>query len=198
MATKPAAKPEAPKGEAPVAAPPRNRSKQMLIMIIAGVLLLAILGGGAALFLTKKKPAATDGEEETSEVTTKKKAAHAKPPVFMQLEPFTVNLQPEAGDQFLQVVLNFQVGTEKEAEEVKTYMPAMRHQILMLLSSKKPSEISTVEGRETLAGEIKDKANGVLGFEEPSPKKKSKHTEEDAEESAQPVQAVLFTSFIIQ
>lgn len=195
MSSKPAKAEAKPEEDA---AAPKNKGKRTLIMIIAAVVLLALIGGGAALFLTKKKAAASeDGEDDAEPQKTSAKAEHGKPPVFVQLDAFTVNLQAENGDQFLQVVLNFKVSTNEQGEEVKQYMPELRHQILMLLSSKKASEISTVDGREALATEIRDKANSVLGYDESAPKKKKKGKKADEEPSG-PIQAVLFTSFIIQ
>lgn len=202
MANKPA-KAEGAEGEAP------KKSKKMLIIIIVAVLVLAIAGGAAVMLLGKKKPA--DGEEADADA----EAAHeapakakvsvdkSKPPVFVPLEPFTVNLQPETGEQFLQVVLNFRAADAKLGDEVKVYMPEIRHHILMLLSSKKASEISSMEGREQLANEICIESNKVLGYEPEAPKKRKKAAAPAAEEPEAlechgPIISVLFTSFIVQ
>ena len=65
-------------------------------------------------------------------------------------------------------------------------MPKIRNGVTLLLSSKKASEISSKEGKEKLAEEIMDQVNTLI-----EPPKKGRKPEG-------PVQAILFTSFIIQ
>ncbi len=188
---------EAPKADA-ADAPPKKKNKKLLVLVIIAVLVLAIAGAGAFLLLGKKKKA--EGEEEPEEVAH---ATHewpkydpSKPPVFMPLEPFTVNLQPENGEQFLQLVSSVRVIDAKVGDTVKSYMPQIRHEVLTLLSAKKPSEITTPEGREELAEEMKDIMNEILGWEPPPKKKKAGKGKE--EEAVGPVVAVFFTQFIVQ
>ena len=139
MATKPPAKPAAPaaKEEAPVAAPPK--SKKMLIIGI--VLLLVIAIGGAGWFFTKgSAPADGHAEEAKTEPVHEAK--------FVPLgENFTVNLQREEGDQYLQAGITLKILQPELEEKIKTMMPEIRSKLLFLLSSKKPSELQT-SGRQ--------------------------------------------------
>jgi len=146
MATK-AAKPAAGKGAEPEAAAPK--SKKMLFIIIGAVLVL-VLGGGAAAFMLMggKSKKGEDAHAEEKEVS--------KVPVFVVIEPFVVNLQQETGDQFLQVALTLQVPNAETAETLKTYMPQVRSRLLMVLSSKKASELLTSDGKRNLTDEIID------------------------------------------
>jgi flagellar protein FliL len=187
MSSKPA-KPAA-EGEA---AP--KKSKKMLIIIIAAVLVVAIAAGGAFMLMSKKKKAAAEGEDAQAEEAAPTAHVDPKaPPVFIPMEPFVVNLQPENGEQYLQVVLTFRVADAHVGDQVKLLTPEIRHHILMLLSGKKASEIANPEGREALANEIKTEANSTLGYEPPKKKKKGEHDSEGG-----PVVSVLFTSFIVQ
>ncbi|MBL8470544.1 MAG: flagellar basal body-associated FliL family protein [Rhodocyclaceae bacterium] len=175
-------------------APPKKKGK--LIIIIAVILVLALGGGGAAWFLLVKKHADEEqGDEHAEEAPKpkpKKKAEPGAPPVFVNLEPFVVNLRPEGnGDQFLQVVAVLKVEDQHEAENVKLYMPEIRHHILLLLSAKKASEVGAPESREELAEDLKDAVNGVVG--EPPPKSKKK-----PQVPTGPIKSVFFTSFIVQ
>ena len=159
-----------PKG-AEAAAP--NKKKKMVIMIILGVL-VAALGGGVAWFFTR--PGADHAD-------TKKKTEHkAEKPEFLVIEPFTVNLQPENGDQYLQVQFTLQVGSLEQAELIKTNMARVRSRVLMILSAKKASELITVEGKKQLSNEI------IAAVKQPFADKGE----------PQDVTDVLFTSFIIQ
>ena len=145
MATK-AAKPAAGKGaDADGAAP---KSKKMLFIILGVVLVLVIGGGAAAFMLTGSKSIKDDAHSEDQ--------ASSKVPVFVVIEPFVVNLQQENGDQFLQVALTLQVPNAETAETLKVFMPQVRSRLLMVLSSKKASELLTSEGKRNLTDEIID------------------------------------------
>ncbi|MEN3111738.1 flagellar basal body-associated protein FliL [Uliginosibacterium paludis] len=188
---------EAPKADA-AAAPAPKKSKKMLILAVLVVVILAVAGGAAFLLLGKKKAAADEEPEEAAHATHEwPKYDPSKPPVFMPLEPFTVNLQPENGEQFLQLVSSVRVIDAHVGDTVKSYMPQIRHEVLTLLSGKKASEITTPEGREALAEEMKEIMNEVLGWE-PPPKKKSAKGKGKEEEATGPVVAVFFTQFIVQ
>lgn len=174
---------------------PPKKSKKMLIIILAVVLVVVLAGGGAAFMLLKKSDHPED-EEETAEVSPKakkkdkKKDAHAAP-VFVNLDTFTVNLIPETGDQYLQVILSLELEDATADAEIKASMPKIRNNIMLLLSSKKASDLLPKEGKEHLADALKDEINSVI--EPPKPNKKGETVAPDG-----PVKSVLFTSFIIQ
>jgi len=181
------AKAEAAEGEAPS----KGGNKKLIIIIVA-VVILAVAGGAAFMLMGKKKP--VDGEEEeVAHEPPKVKVDPSKPPVFVQLDQFTVNLAPEEGDHFLQATMVLRVADAKVGDTLKLYMPELKHRVIMLLSSKKPSDLANTEGREVLADEIKEEANDVLGYA-PNPKKKAKRRPEDDG----PVLSVLFNQFIVQ
>jgi flagellar FliL protein len=209
MATKPPAKPAAApaKEEAPAAAPPK--SKKMLIIGI--VLLLLIVAGGAGWFFSRGSSAPAAGHEEAA-----KKAEPAHEAKFVPLgDNFTVNLQREEGDQYLQAGITLKVMQPELEEKIKSVMPEIRSKLLFLLSSKKPSELQTVEGKKKLIAEIIAEVDTVLGLAS-SPAAAPAHetpAHETAASGAAPASApvaataepktkgvvdVLFTSFIIQ
>ncbi|WP_332674687.1 flagellar basal body-associated FliL family protein [Aromatoleum sp.] len=182
--------PATPKPEAPEAAPvtPR-RSKKLLIVVVSLVVVVMLLLVGVAGLLMLKKGKSADAEH-AEEVETSEPFDLSKPPTFVALEPFVVNLAPEDGERYLQVVLALRVGDPKTGEMLGGFMPAIRHQINLLLAGKLPSELATPAGRETLADEIVERTNGVLGG--------SRAKGADPKAPAGPIQAVLFNSFIIQ
>ncbi len=157
--------------KAPEEAAPKSNKK--LIIIIAGVLLLALAGGGAAWYFMGNK-AGPKKEEKHDEAP--------KPPVFVTLESFTVNLQPDPDEKFLQVDLTLKVASPEVSEQVKLNMPEIRNRILLLLSNKKASEINNVEGKKTLSDEIVNQVKQPFN-------KGEKPLE---------VSGVFFTSFVIQ
>ncbi len=153
------------------AAAPKS-GKKMLIMIIAVVVLA--LGGGGAWFMLK-------GGDDAGK-PAKKTAKVGAPPVFVVLDAFTVNLQPENGDQYLQIQFTLQVSDEKQVELIKANMARVRSRVLLLLSSKKASEISTPEGKAALSKELMTTLQ--LPFVDKG--------------DAQEITDVLYTAFIIQ
>ena len=174
------------KQEEPVAKKKAPKKKLLLIIVIALVAVL-VLGGGALLWL-KKKDAAIAG---------KGGAASAKSdvvPVFVRLESFTVKLQsdPTRSEQYLQMVPELRVLNDSVSAKIKLYMPEIRNRILLLLSSKKPSDLSTPQGMETLSIELRNQINQIIDGSQGAPYTGAAPRPDD------PVQSVLYTSFIIQ
>ena len=164
---------------ADAAAPAAGSKKKLMIVAIAGVLLLGG-GAGAGWFFLHGS-----GDAEAHEEAPKKKKKEKKESVkaeYVPIEQFVVNLQPENGDQYLQIQFTLQVDSPEQAVLIKDNMAKVRSRVLLLLSGKKASEISTIAGKQQLAAEIK--AVVQEPFEE--------HGDE------QEVSDVLFTSFIIQ
>ncbi|MBB5392924.1 MULTISPECIES: flagellar basal body-associated protein FliL [unclassified Herbaspirillum] len=125
---------------------PAKSSKKMLFIIVGVVLVLAI--GGAAFFMMGGKNKKDDERADEK--------VEAKAPTFVVIEPFVVNLQQETGDHYLQVAMTLQVPNGATAEALKLYMPQVRSRLLMVLSSKKASELLTSEGKRKLTDEIID------------------------------------------
>jgi flagellar protein FliL len=198
------------------AAPPAKGGKKKLIIIIAAVLLVVLIGGGAAFFLLKKKPA--EGEEgadghanaEATEPAPKPRPKHdpKHPPVFVPLDPFTVNLADKETERYAQIGVTLELEDAKTEAELKIYMPAIRNNILMVLSHRTAAQLLTREGKDKLAQSILYASVRPLGYdieeeeeeEEPAadappPKKKKKKKKPPTN---LPVVAVHFSNFIVQ
>lgn len=194
---------------APAEAP--KKKPKLLLLIIAGVLVL-VLGGGAATFLLLKKNAPVDeeDEEEVAVQSSGKKASKKNPdapPVFVKLDPFTVKLQTEQQEAYLQATPELRVLDAPIGDRVHQYTPEIRHKVLLLISGKKASELATPQGVQGLSNEMRREINLIIDGPRPN-KAKGKKAKGDGEAPAEPpsdqpdpsdsVQAVLFTSFIIQ
>ena len=154
-------------------APAAPAPKKKLVIIVAGALLaLGLAGGGAAWYFMQSK----------KDTAVHKEVKKVSPPVFIAIEPFTVNLQPENGEQYLQLSFTLQVENTEQVELIKLNMPKVRSRLLMLLSSKKSSELNTSDGKQQLAAEIIGQVKQPFAANGPQ----------------QEVTDVLFTSFIIQ
>lgn len=153
-----------------------------MAMIGAIVAVLVLGGGGAGWYFTQSK-GGEEAEETAKPAKKKKKAKVVAPPVFAPLEVFTVNLQPDGEEEhMLQVSITLEMAGQEQADLVKNNMPKVRSRVLLLLSAKKASELTTVEGKTKLAEEVMEAI------------KKPFAEHEDTQE----VNEVMFTQFIIQ
>ena len=190
--------------------------KKLLVMIAAAALVLGGAGVGGLLYMKKQKAAAeAAAAEEEDAATPAGPAAHAekkreksdKPPAFVPMDPFVVNLADHDADRYAQIGITLEVSDEKVGEEIKNYLPAIRNNILLLLAHKSTADLAGGEGKEKLAREIRREAlkamGEAVGDEEDESasaaatgkgkkKKKPAHVEE------LPIRSVQFSSFIIQ
>ncbi len=219
MATKaaaaPPAAPEAASAEA--AAPVKKGKKKLIVILAAVVLVLAVAGGGAAFYFKKKAAAAAELAEaegaDQAEVSAHPKVDLNHPPVFVPLEPFTVNLADKESDRYAQIAVTLQVEDAKFAEKMKAFMPAIRNSILMVLAHKTSHELLERTGKQALAEEILREAARPMGIyvTDAAPTKtkpaeadkdegddKGKKAKPAAEPVANPIQQVHFANFIIQ
>ncbi|AKJ31017.1 flagellar basal body-associated FliL family protein [Caldimonas brevitalea] len=195
---------------------PAKKSPKKLILGIVAVLVVLLLAGAAALVLLKK-PAESDEEgaeeEEVAAVEHEagkgKKGAKAGPPVFLPLDPFTVNLADKDAERYAQVGITLEVDTPEMAEQLKGYMPAIRNNVLMVLAHKTSVELLERAGKEKLAAEIMRESVRPMGIEIPDPDQAAAEEEEEAPKSSKkkkkkkkapynPVHQVHFSNFIIQ
>ena len=150
-------KPEKP---AEAVEPPKKSKKMMIIIIAAAVLLI---GGGAAAFFLMK-PAHTPAGEAAAEETIKE-----VPPKYVELGTFTANLIHEDTDRYLQVAISLKLSKPELEEKIKASNPEILHRVNMLLQSKTPSQLSTMNGKEKLANDVKAQVEYVIGFRKTPP-----------------------------
>lgn len=151
------AKEDKEKDKKAVEAKPKPKKKLMVIGVAALMLLLGG-GGGAWYFLKDKK---SPEEKKVAE-------SDSLQAIFTPLDPFTVNLQREEGDQVLQVGLSLKYYNKDLDDKIKNAMPEIRSSLLLLLSSKHASELVSVTGKKKLANEIIYSVNTILGTQRES------------------------------
>jgi flagellar FliL protein len=188
-ATATAAAPEAPK---------KKKSKKLLFIVL-GVVVLALIGAAAALFILKKNTG-DDEYEDGEEPVVKHSSAPKTPPVFLPLESMVINLADPGGNRFIQLGLTLQLQDTATETAVKAYLPSIRSNVLMLISQRTTEEMLLIKGKEKLATDIITTISREMGYEmahadegEGAAAKKKK-----AKAAPNPVQAVLFSSFIVQ
>lgn len=151
-----------------------GKGKKLLLIIIVAVVLAGAGGGAAWWFLMGP------GGEETGETTEAKKKEPTGPPVFSKPESFTVNLQ--GGGSYLQLTLVMHLADAAVEARVAENLPAIRSELLLLLSTQHAQAINSVAGKKALAEMVQRTVNEILHVTEPG----------------QGVVGVYFTSFVIQ
>jgi len=198
------------------AAPAKSGGKKKLVLMVAVAALVLGGGGVGALVYMKKQKAAAEAAAEDADGDTAAPAKHEKKkekgekPVFIPMDPFVVNLADHDSDRYAQIGIVLEVPDEHAGEEIKTYLPAIRNNILLLLAHKSSADLSGGDGKELLARQIRREALKAMGEDvdeddeapaaegasaaAPARKKKKKKAAEDNA----PIRSVQFSSFIIQ
>ncbi len=140
----------------------KKSKKGLIIGLVAGLLLLGGGGGGAAWwFLGRGEP---DPEAAAAKAQAKREAAR----VFVTLDPFVVNLSDRDSERYAQIGVVLEVEGPEVNKKLTDRMPAVRNEILLLISSKQAQQLTTREGKEQLAGEIALAAARPLGWKPPA------------------------------
>jgi len=150
-------------------------SKKLLwIMII--LVVLSSAGAAAAIYMVLDQRGGTEGGEIQQVV-------ERETPVFTRIEPFTVNLADDRyGSRLLYTGITLLVGNEQSKTIIEEHMPQVRSRLLILLSGKQASELTSIEGKEELAQAIIGRLTVPLTDNQPP----------------LDLREVLFTEFIVQ
>jgi len=176
MARSNAALKAAPASPAPEEVPPkprRSRSKLVVLMIV-----VLLCGSGGGWWWWKEH----QGADQKS---AKKTVEPKKPPQFVNIDQFVVNLHGDSVDHYLQTAMVLSVSNNEAADAIKVHMPIIRNRILLLLSNKNVQEFSEPGAKEKLAAEIRSETRLSLPASKDGDPNKG-------------VEDVLFSAFVIQ
>lgn len=188
------------------AKPAKPRGKKLLIVAVLALVLMGAAVAGWVMW-SRHNAALAEGDGEDGA------AAHAAakvPPTFLPLENMVINLADPGGERMAQIGITVELSDPKAVDKVKAYLPSIRSAILLLISQRTAAELLQREGKEKLAHDILREVSKPLGFTvgplaEPAarpasgaaPKTvKKPKAGENAEPN--PVQGILFSSFIVQ
>ncbi|WP_077001473.1 flagellar basal body-associated protein FliL [Variovorax sp. KK3] len=158
---------------APAAAAPR--SPKLLIILLGVTTVAALAGGGFAL--SRSSLFAKDAHAAEAP-----KPVPAAKPIFVTLEPLTVNVQSEGRSRFLHIGMSLKVNDEAAKAQLVEFMPELRGRLLLLLSNRQPESLLSTQDKAKLAEEIRTELNRPLS---PST-------------APQAVASVSFNTFVVQ
>ena len=153
----------------PNTATPPAKSSKLLIAALFSISLAALGVAGYAMTRTQHQ------DDSPKEAVIDK-------PIFVTLEPITVNLQAEGRNRFLHVGMSLKVRDEKAKAQVMEFMPELRSRALLMLSNRQPDSLVSTEDKSRLAGEILAELSRPLGDSLPP----------------QGITSVSFSAFVVQ
>ena len=150
------------------------------LLVVSGTVTGLYLGG-----VFGHKDASQEASNPDEQAADQGDSAEEKPgpAVYISLDPpFVVNLVGGGNARFLQITVDVMTRDPKVEEHVKTHMPAIRNNLVMLFSSQTAETVSTLEGKEHLRTEALKVIQEILENETGDPG----------------IEAVYFTSFVMQ
>lgn len=155
------------------AAPAVKGKMGTILMMVAFAALLVMAGAGVTYFLLKGQIAAiVQAQGPAAEGQGQAAAAQEEvaPPegsgnflgALYEMEPLIVNLERSKGKRYLKVKMSFELNKESLLPEVQARMPQIRDAILLMISGKAFSDVSTVEGKLALRDALVTRINGLL------------------------------------
>lgn len=154
-------------------------SNKMIIIIIAA-LLVVLIGTGIALFFLLGDDEAEKVAENTEEPVVEEVV---KTPIYVPLHPaFLANFEDQSSATYLQVDIQVMTYSTDVEDAIKTHMPKIRNDLLLLFSSQKFEELNTVKGKRKLSKDALKAVHDVLV----------------AANAPSEVEDLLFTSFVMQ
>lgn len=150
------------------------KKSRTLRVILFSLLALALTGtaAGAAYYFGGNRSGARPATP----------VAAVEVPIFVALEPMTVNLQPNGRSRFLHVAVTLKMSEPKSQGQVTQYLPEVRSRVLTVLSNRAADSLLTTEEKNLLADEIMGALNQPFAANLPPPK----------------IASVMFTTFMLQ
>ena len=157
-----------------------KEGSKKLLWLMVGLVILSVSVAGVAVYLVWESNAnAPAGEADDKKATSERRS-----PIFVEIEPFTINMTNARGaSRLLYIGMTFKVGNEVTRDILEEHLPQVRSRLLMQLSDEPVDELTTTEGKRQLADKL------VAALQEPP---LTEHQPELA------LEEVLFTEFIVQ
>lgn len=157
----------------------RNASKGFKagLLVLFVLITLAGAGFGGYTWWSRQDSTTTAGTEE-------EKQANIPVPIFMGIEPFTVNLPGvnNSRDRVLYIDMTLRLANERSREQLHEYLPEVRSRLLLLLSQQTSQILGTHDGKIQLMNAVKTTLAPTLVPGQPD----------------QDISDVLFTTFILR
>jgi len=129
--------------------------KKKLILLIVGALLLVGISVGVTLMLL-------GGDEPAAEAEAVVEEPVKGDPVYIELKPFTVNLDPQDPVGFLQVDIQILTYFSEVSEDLEKHKPLIRNNLTVLFGQQRSADLRSVEGKEALQNKVRETIQQVV------------------------------------
>lgn len=154
----------------------KKKKNMMLLLILGGLGVSSI--AGTALFMSGML-----GNKQNEADPAKEAVKVKKVPVYMAFDkPITVNFETESGLRFLQVEIEVMTYDPLVPELIKTHMPVIRNELILIFSSQDYGDLISAEGKEKIRTTVLKKLQEIM----------------DARAGKAHIEEVYFTNFVIQ
>ena len=134
-----------------------------LVIILIGVLFVLVLAMGGGMFMIWTKLSAVSAQVTPANDPNVEKAKPEQMGKVVSLDTFIVNLADPGANRYLRVTMDLEVTGGKAAEEDLTRRTSqLRDAVLMILPTKRFSDIISTEGKSALRDELLGALNGLL------------------------------------
>jgi flagellar FliL protein len=134
-----------------------NGSKRSFIILLLMLIILGLGGISGYMYYQIHKMNYHHQDNQNTTLPTEKNIA-AQPPIYTELETFTVSLKPveNDSDRVLYVGLTLRLKDEKSKALIGQFLPEIRSRLLLLFSQQTGSELATDTDKHELISKIKD------------------------------------------
>ena len=154
---------------------PAAISKKAKVVFSVTLLLVAAITGAIAYYIGSINNVARTNLSTPQEVKI-------EAPIFVALEPFTVNLRSDERERFLHIGITLKVADAGSQSTIAQYLPEARSRVLLMLADRTPDSLITADDKKQLSVEILKTLRKPLS----------------ADKLTQRITDVLFTSFVVQ
>ena len=133
----------------------------MVILMVVVLVLVVFVGAGFFMMWNKLNAVSTQNVSTANPASTDGGSTQSTGPIF-PLDTFIVNLADPNGNRYLRVTIKLELKSDEITEQVEKRLPHIRDGILMILPTKKYSDINSVEGKTALRDQIMASINNLL------------------------------------
>ena len=148
-------------------APAGGGKKKIFILALAVILLMAATAGGMYFFLGGSKDggateALAEGETESPVEEVIEIDPEAEPIYFGITPAFLINFEQDGRTRYLQIEMQVMSYDQAVIDKVEANMPAVRNDLILLLSDQDYPALATVEGKDALRKQVLGSINAVI------------------------------------
>ena len=177
-------------------------------IVIISLVVVLLAGGGATAFLLL-----ADGNEEAGQTTDETAAKSdggdeaskpVQPAVYQAIKPpIIVNFKENSGGpRYLQVGIEIMSRDQRVIDAINKNMPAIRNDLILLLSDQDPEALHGREGKAKLRKSLRTAIQKVVNTETPALAQDGNGGADNGDDAASSqgaaVEAVYFTKFVMQ